>query len=80
VPYSDFQELKSRVSIEQAIQLLGLQLKPAHTQLRDPCPTCKIGGDQIALVAHVKACKTNEAAAFLNRSRAPRSGENRKRA
>ena len=88
VPYIDFQELKSRVSIEQAIQLLGLQLKPAGTQLRGPCPTCKFGGDrvlvvtpskgmfycfaaqtggdQIALVAHVKACKTNEAAAFLN--------------
>jgi len=86
--YIDFQELKSRVSIEQAIQLLGLRLKPSYDQLRGPCPTCKFGGDrvlavspsksmfychagltggdQIALVAHVKACKTNEAAAFLN--------------
>ena len=88
MPYIDFQELKARVSIEQAIQILGLQLKPAGNQLRGPCPTCKTGGDrvlvvspskgmfychagqtggdQIALVAHVKACKTNEAAAFLN--------------
>jgi hypothetical protein len=88
LPYIEFQELKSRVSIEQAVQLLGLQLKPARTQLRGPCPICKIGGDralvvtpskgmfycfagqtggdQIALVAHVKACKSDEAAAFLN--------------
>jgi hypothetical protein len=30
------------------------------------CFAGQTGGDQIALVAHVKACKSNEAAAFLN--------------
>jgi DNA primase len=87
VPFVDFAALKERVSIEHAIQLLGLQLKPAGNQLRGPCPICKTGGDralvvtpakgmfycfmaqtggdQIALVAHVKACKTTEAANFL---------------
>jgi hypothetical protein len=97
MPYIDFQELKSRVSIEQAIQLLGLRLKPSYDQLRGPCPTCKFGGDrvlavspsksmfychagltggdQIALVAHVKALETYQAAAFLDRTSPARRTE-----
>jgi DNA primase len=88
VPFIDFGALKERVSMEQAMQLLGLQLRPHGHQLRGPCPVCrtggdralvvtpgkqlfycfagKIGGDQIALVAHLRACKTQEAAAFLD--------------
>jgi DNA primase len=85
--YIDFNELKARVSIEEAAGCLGLKLTKAGAQFRSPCPACKSGGDralvltpaknlfycfaaqsggdQIALAAHVKACKTNEAAHFL---------------
>jgi DNA primase len=88
VPFIDFGALKERVSMEQAVQLLGLQLRPQGHQLRGACPVCKTGGDralvitpakqlfycfagkaggdQIALVAHLKTCQTQEAAAFLD--------------
>jgi hypothetical protein len=87
VPFIDYGALKERVSMEQAVQLLGLKLRPQGNQLRGPCPTCRTGGDralvvtpgkqlffcfagqaggdQIALVAHLKSCQTQEAAAFL---------------
>lgn len=88
MPFIDFGALKERVSIEQAVQLLGLQLRPQGHQLRGACPVCRTGGDralvitpakqlfycfagqaggdQIALAAHIKGCKTQqEAAAFL---------------
>jgi CHC2 zinc finger len=87
VAFIDYAELKSRVSIHDAIQKLGLELKPAGHQLRGFCPQCKtggdralvvtpdkslffcfsakVGGDQIALVAHLKDMKTNEAANWL---------------
>ena len=85
--FIDYAELKTRVSIHDAIQKLGLELKPAGHQLRGFCPQCKAGGDralvitpdkslfycfnaktggdQIALVAHLKEMKTNEAANWL---------------
>lgn len=85
--FIDYAELKTRVSIHDAIQKLGLELKPAGHQLRGFCPQCKaggdralvitpdkslfycfskkIGGDQIALVAHLKEMNTNEAANWL---------------
>lgn len=87
MPFVDFAELKTRVSIEDAVNLLGLALKPHGLQKRGGCPTCKAGGeralvvtpskglfycfaqktggDQIALVAHIKACTLSEAASFL---------------
>jgi DNA primase len=90
VPFIDYGALKERVSMEQAVQLLGLQLRPQGHQLRGPCPICRTagdralvitpgkqlfycfarqtGGDQIALVAHVKGCKTQDAAALLART------------
>jgi DNA primase len=37
----DFAELKTRVSIEQVLQLLGITFKPHGNQLRGPCPICK---------------------------------------
>src|SRR4051794_28208241 len=40
-----FEEIKAAVSIEQAIQMLGLQLKRKGFQLRGLCPACKGGGD-----------------------------------
>jgi hypothetical protein len=87
VGFIDYGELKTRVSIHDAIAKLGLELKPAGHQLRGFCPKCmqggdralvvtpgkglfycfaaKTGGDQIALVAHLKELKTNEAANWL---------------
>ena len=87
MPFIDYGALKERVSMEQAVQLLGLQLRPHGHQLRSACPVCRTGGDralvitpakqlfycfaghtggdQIALVAHLKGCPTPEAAAFL---------------
>jgi CHC2 zinc finger len=80
----DFQALKQRVSIDQAVQFLGLQLRQSGPAFRGPCPVCrsggeralvvtpskavwycfsaKKGGDQLALVAHIKDCGVREAA------------------
>lgn len=85
--FIDYAELKTRVSMHDAIQKLGLELKPAGHQLRGFCPQCKaggdralvvtpdkslfycfnkkVGGDQIALVAHLRELTTNEAANWL---------------
>ena len=87
MPFVDFAELKLRVSIEQAIALLGLNLILHGNQYRGACPACqsggdralvitpskglfycfakRCGGDQIALVAHIRACSLSEAANFL---------------
>lgn len=84
----DFQELKARVSIEQASQLLGLTLKQDGHQFRSACPACnkggeraivitpakgvyycfaeKKGGDQLALVQHIRGCTIKEAGQFLS--------------
>ncbi len=85
--FIDYAELKTRVSIQDTIRKLELELKPTGHQLRGFCPQCraggdhalvispdkslfycfnaKTGGDQIALVAHLKEMKTNEAANWL---------------
>jgi len=88
VPFIDFAEVKSRVSIEEAAGKLGLILKPSAGKLRCACPVhgggdraivitpekslfcCfgsrpSSGGDQIQLVAHIKAIDVQDAAAFL---------------
>jgi DNA primase len=44
--FIDFEALKARVKIEQAIPLLGLQMKQHGEQYRGPCPVCKQGGDR----------------------------------
>ena len=88
MPYIDFAALKARVSIEQAAQLLGLQLRKSAAQLRGACPACQqggdralaltpakqlfycfggqVGGDCIALVAHIKGIKVQVAATWLD--------------
>ena len=90
MPFVDFAELKTRVSIEQAIQMLGLKLTPAGNQFRGPCPACKaggdralvvtpakglfycfakkVGGDAIALTAHIRGASVKEAAEELSRA------------
>jgi DNA primase len=44
MPFIDFQEVKSRVSIEDAAQKLGLKLTKSGVQLRGECVACGQGG------------------------------------
>ena len=50
MPYIDFAELKSRITIMQAAELLGLTLKPSGNQQRGPCPLCNTGGDRALVI------------------------------
>jgi hypothetical protein len=50
-----YAELKTRVSIHDAIQKLGLELKPAGHQLRGFCPQCKAGGDRALVITPDKS-------------------------
>ncbi len=50
MPYIDFAELKSRATIMDAAQLLGLKLKPSGNQQRGPCPACNSGGDRALVI------------------------------
>jgi DNA primase len=90
MPFVDFAELKTRVPIEQAVQVLGINLVPHGSQHRGPCPVCKsggdralvvtpakglfycfsakIGGDVIALTAHIRGTTVKDAADELNRA------------
>ncbi len=54
MPFIDFGALKERVSMEQAAQVLGLQLSPTGGQLRGPCPACKSGGDRAIVITPAK--------------------------
>ena len=48
--FIDYGDLKTRVTIHDAIQKLGLELKKAGHQLRGFCPACKAGGDRTLVV------------------------------
>ncbi|MCP4183597.1 MAG: hypothetical protein GY761_09810 [Hyphomicrobiales bacterium] len=48
--FIDFAALKERMTVEEAIPLLGLSLKPTNGQWRGPCPVCKSGGDRALVV------------------------------
>lgn len=52
--YVSFDEVKQRVSIETAMQRLGLALKKSGDQYRGPCPACKTGGDRALAVNTTK--------------------------
>lgn len=54
MPYVDFAELKSRMTITQVAELLGLKTKPAGHQLRAPCPACQSGGDRALVITPEK--------------------------
>jgi DNA primase len=54
MPFVDFAELKTRVSIEQAVQMLGLKLTLHGNQYRGPCPVCQSGGDRALIVTPAK--------------------------
>jgi hypothetical protein len=44
--FLDFQAIKERIGMNQAISLLNLKVKGEGLQLRAPCPYCKTGGDR----------------------------------
>jgi hypothetical protein len=48
--YIDFRSIKERVSFQQAIQMLGVQMRLRASQYRSECPTCKSGGDRTLAV------------------------------
>jgi DNA primase len=52
--FVDFNELKQRVSIEEAVRVLGLNVKPGNHQLRGPCPSCRTGGDRALVITPSK--------------------------
>ena len=54
MPFVDFAELKTRVSIEQAVQMLGLSLSLHGSQFRGACPVCQSGGDRALIVTPAK--------------------------
>lgn len=51
--FIDFADLKTRVSIAQCVQMLGLRMKGSD-QLRSACPTCQTGGDRALAVNNTK--------------------------
>jgi phage/plasmid primase-like uncharacterized protein len=85
--YIDFQELKERVSLDQVAHMLGLKLKAGRTTCPACkgddrslavtsskgfyCYKSQKGGDQIALVAHVRDCGMKEAAEIIARHYLP---------
>lgn len=50
----DFSKLKESVSIHQAAQYLGLQLRSEGASMRGPCPACKQGGARALVVTPSK--------------------------
>jgi DNA primase len=50
----DFAELKERVSIEQAADMLGIKLKKTGLQLRDQCPICTDNSDRAFVITPAK--------------------------
>jgi DNA primase len=55
MPFVDFAELKTRVSVEQAMQMLGLKLTLHGSQYRGACPICQTGGDRALIVTPAKS-------------------------
>ena len=50
----DFNELKQRVTIEQAADMLGIKLTKSGAQRRGTCPICKAGGDRAFVITPAK--------------------------
>ena len=51
--YVDFQELKAKVTLEDCMRMLSLQLTPENNQFRGRCPTCD-GADRGLIVTPAK--------------------------
>jgi hypothetical protein len=54
MPYVDFADIKTRLTIEKVAELLGLQLKQSNNALRGPCPVCASGGDRAIVITPAK--------------------------
>lgn len=52
--FVDFSALKAIVSIEQVVDILGLEMKPTGNQLRSSCPACKTTGGRELVVTPSK--------------------------
>jgi len=50
----DFAELKQRVNIEEAADMLGIKLKKSGPQLRGQCPICKDNSDRAFVITPAK--------------------------
>src|SRR5271169_3160690 len=50
----DFGELKQRVSIERAAEMLGIKTTKTGAQRRGTCPICKAGGDRAFVITPAK--------------------------
>jgi hypothetical protein len=50
----DFTELKQRISIERAAEMLGLKTTKSGGQRRGTCPICKAGGDRAFVLTPAK--------------------------
>ena len=50
----DFTELKQRVSIERAAEMLGIKTTKSGAQRRGACPICKAGGDRAFVLTPAK--------------------------
>ena len=50
----DFTELKQRVSIERAAEMLGIKTAKSRAQRRGACPICKAGGDRDFVITPAK--------------------------
>ena len=53
MPFIDFADVKARVSIEEAAEKIGLNLKPSAGKLRCPCPVHG-GGDRAIVITPEK--------------------------
>ena len=77
MPFMDFDALKKAITFEQAIGLLGLQVKRhSGTQWRGACPACKTGGDRALVITEGKGffCFTQRAGGGRHRPGRPCSG------
>jgi hypothetical protein len=74
MPFVDFAELKTRVAIEQAMQMLGLNLTLHGNQYRGACPVCKAGGDRALIVTPAKGLfYSSQRKPAVTSSRSPRT-------
>ena len=53
MPFIDFADVNARVSIEEAAEKVGLNLKPSAGKLRCPCPVHG-GGDRAIVITPEK--------------------------
>lgn len=52
--FVDFNEVKSRVSIVEAAERLGIKAQVSNRQLRAPCPSCGTGGERALAITPAK--------------------------